>query len=225
MPTPWAGNDSISGGRSKSRRTKNGEEAAGAVGKDATSFAVRFSYLPVLGIVTVCPQAGFPPCLLVNLFPNDTGRDTPNPSNHHSRAARASASGIFKFPSDVPCRPYLWAQWLAGLHFPHAAEVGGGDGAAAEFRALGGEREKGPIEPSTRAVMSALRSRLRTHASLAEQLRNLSSKGSSPSTMLQDEILETTGNIELRRCVKLCCRVGTRYFGLEMISVSNNSSE
>lgn len=172
----------------------------GPNGKDTNSFTVCFSYLPALGVVTACPQSGFPRGLLVNLFPNDTGRDTPNPINHHNQAARASALGIFEFPSDVPCRPYLWAQWLAGLHFPSAGEGVNGVGAAVGMEGIGGsgEKGKGPIEPSTRAVMSTLRSRLRTHASVTGQLRKFSSKGLSPSTLLQDEVLDTMGNIELR---------------------------
>lgn len=150
-------------------------------GAARSNFEVRFSYLPALDIVAACPQAGSSPSLLVNLFPNDTGKDTPNPANHHSRAARASSLGVFRFPSDVPCRPYRWAQWLAGLHFSPVQAAGD------------------PIEPSTRAVVTELRSRVRTHAALAHQLKIINTKGALPLPSFQSENSEATGNIELRR--------------------------
>ncbi|CAN0350270.1 unnamed protein product, partial [Hapterophycus canaliculatus] len=117
---------------------------------------------------------GASPGILANLFPNDTGKDTPNVANHHVMAAQASSRGVFEYPPDVPCRPYRWAQWLAGLHFPPLAP--GAAGAA-----VGANRAAMPIEPSTRAVLVALRSRARTHAALGDQLKGLSAgKGPSP---------------------------------------------
>lgn len=189
------------GGASKGR-AKSG--ASKESNNSTSSFSIRFSYLPALGIVAVCPQAGCPPSLLANLFPNDTGRDTPNPINHHGRAARASASGVFNYPADVQCRPYRWAQWLAGLHFPPP-----GDGAAAA--AVGGiattvgdgEGGPGPIEPSTRAVVAALRSRIRTHMALGAQLRSFVTTGPSPLSSVESELPRATGNVELRRCGRL----------------------
>lgn len=143
----------------------------------------------------MCPQAGFPLSLLTNLFPNDTGKDTPNPANHHGPAAQASARGVFDFPADVPCRPYRWAQWLAGLHFPQTRAA-----AAAGTGATGGNDVAAvPIEPSTRAVVAALRSRVRTHVSLAGQLKSCGSKGSLPLPAFQGHVPEASGNIELRR--------------------------
>lgn len=178
-------------------------KAGGGSTPSKTTFSVRFSYLPALGIVAVCPQTGSPPGILANLFPDDTGKTTPNPANHHSKAARASPLGIFDYPSDVPCRPYRWAQWLAGLHFPPpaaaalATTVGGADGAAAVAVAL-------PIEPSMRSAVAALGSRARTRLALGGQLKAIAAgKGPSPLPGSKDDHLpEVTGEIGLRRCVQ-----------------------
>ncbi|CAM9549731.1 unnamed protein product [Laminaria digitata] len=170
----------LSKGKAKSGATKETNS------NNSTSFSIRFSYLPALGIIAACPQTGCPPSLLANLFPNDTGRDTPNPINHHGRAARASASGVFNYPADVQCRPYRWAQWLAGLHFP--ATAGGG----------GGGKVGGAIEPSTRAVVAALRSRIRTHMALGVQLKSFVTTGPSPLLAAEGEVPRATGNVELR---------------------------
>lgn len=158
--------------------------------KNTYTLIIRFSYLPELGIVVVCPPTGSSSSLLANLFPNDIGRDTPNPANHHGRAARASPRGVFEFPADVPCRPYRWAQWLAGLHFPPASGM--------EIKA--DQSMTDPLEPSTRAVMAALRSRARTHASLSSQLKTISDSGPVPLPSFQDKIPKPNGNVELRRC-------------------------
>lgn len=153
---------------------------------------MRFSFLPALGIVAVCPQPGASKGVLANLFPNDTGEDTPNPANHHGKAARASPVGIFQYPPDVPCRPYRWAQWMAGLHFPPPA--------ASPMASTGGAEL--PIEPSVRSAMAALRSRVRTSAALDEQLKGLSAgKGPSPLAGMKGELPEATGSVELSRYV------------------------
>lgn len=156
---------------------------------------MRFSYLPALGIVAVCPQPGAPPGILANLFPNDTGKNTPNPANHHSKAARASPLGIFEYPADVPCRPYRWAQWLAGLHFPPPAAAAHAVGAGADRAAA-----MIPIEPSMRSAVAALRSRARTRVALDGQLKALAAgKEPSPLPGLKSELPEVTDNVGLRR--------------------------
>lgn len=187
----------LSGTTSSSSGSKSKDKAVGIKGgssSNCNSFTVRFSYLPALGIIAVCPQSPCPSSLLANLFPNDMGKDTPNPANHHGRAARASVVGVFEYPVDVLCRPYKWAQWLAGLHFSPtaggAADNGSDMAAALNY----------PIEPSTRAVVAALRSRVRTHAALEVQLKIFASKGPLPVLGLQDQMNEAASNIELRRC-------------------------
>ncbi|CAM9244068.1 unnamed protein product [Ectocarpus fasciculatus] len=153
----------------------------------ADTFKVRFSFLPSLGIVAVRPAAAHDSrAPLANLFPTDTGKDTPNPANHHNKAAQASPLGVFEYPADVPCRPYRWAQRLAGLHFPPAAE--GGRPVAATTM---------PIEPTTRSAVAALRSRARTLEALGGQLKALSDgKGPSPLPGSRDEAVAES--VELR---------------------------
>lgn len=156
---------------------------------------MHFSYLPALGVVAAYPQPGAPPGILANLFPNDTGQNTPNPVNHHSKAARASPLGIFEYPADVPCRPYRWAQWLAGLHFPPPA--------AAPATVVGTDRAVTmPIEPSIRSAVAALRSRARTRLALNGQLKAFAAgKGPSPLPGAESDLPEVTGKVGLRRCV------------------------
>ncbi|CAM9146294.1 unnamed protein product [Ectocarpus sp. 12 AP-2014] len=152
----------------------------------ADTFKVRFSFLPSLGVVAVRPAAHDGGVPLANLFPADTGKDTPNPANHHNKAAQASPLGVFEYPADIPCRPYRWAQRLAGLRFPPAAD-GGGPVAASTM----------PIEPTTRSAVAALRSRARTLAALGGQLKALSDgKGPSPLPGSRDEVV--TEGVELR---------------------------
>ena len=171
--------------------TKKSRVGSSSSSSSSSSFSVRFSFLPALGIVAVCPPAGAPKGILANLFPNDTGKDTPNPANHHGKAARASPLGIFRYPADVPCRPYRWAQWMAGLHFPPPAASAVSSG---EPELL--------IEPSVRSAMAALRSRVRTSAALDAQLKALSGgKGPSPLAGTEGELPEATGSVELSRCV------------------------
>lgn len=181
-------------------------EGQGAGNTTSKTFSARFSYLPALGIVAVCPQPGSPPGILANLFPDDTGRKTPNQANHHSKAARSSPLGIFEYPADVPCRPYRWAQWLAGLHFPPPAAtltsaVAGADRAAAM-----------PIEPSIRSAVAALMSRARTRSALGDQLKAFAAgKGPSPLRGVKSDLPEVTGKIGLRRCVAARAGVVCRY--------------
>ncbi|CAM9748039.1 unnamed protein product [Pylaiella littoralis] len=177
--------------------TLNLDDDAASDGKGAGSTAgkalsVHFSYLPALGVVAAYPQPGAPPGILANLFPNDTGHNTPNPVNHHGKAARASPLGIFEYPADVPCRPYRWAQWLAGLHFPPPA--------AAPATVVGTDRAVTmPIEPSIRSAVAALRSRARTRLALNGQLKAFAAgKGPSPLPGAESDLPEVTGKVGLR---------------------------
>ncbi len=66
------------------------------------------------------------------LFPEDDGLCTPNLSNSHICVADEQdgvggsihigegVNDTFTFPSDIPGRPYRWAQWLGGLCFSSA---------------------------------------------------------------------------------------------------------
>ncbi|CAM9628417.1 unnamed protein product, partial [Sphacelaria rigidula] len=152
------------------------------------SFTLRFCYLPSLGIVAVTSPPNAAHAILANLFPNDTGQNTPNPTNHHSRAAKLSSSGLFQYPADLPCRPYRWAQWLAGLHFPPVSSCDG--------QMLGSSGPRRAIEPSTRAVLAALRSRVRTQWALAAQLKSLADRKPACLPRFQ-EMMPTSNNVEL----------------------------
>lgn len=183
----------LSGGASGNHGHSKGKgKSALSSKKDTDTLNLRFCYLPQLGIVAVCSPAGWSSSFLTNLFPNDTGRETPNPANHHGPAARASVHGVFKFPADVPCRPYRWVQGLAGLHFPPAGGVG--------MASVGAEGAKpAALEPSTRAVVAALRSRAQTHLQLSSQLKTIAESGPVSLPTFDDKLMRTNGNVELRR--------------------------
>ncbi|GBG59065.1 hypothetical protein CBR_g24409 [Chara braunii] len=75
---------------------------------------VVFEYLPRLKVVcaAVSPgEGGGDEKMLGNLFPDDTGADTPN------QATKLYLDGTFTFDPSRPSRPYKWAQHLAGMDF------------------------------------------------------------------------------------------------------------
>lgn len=55
--------------------------------------------------------------LLEELFPDDTGMESPNPANGYM-FQKVDAKGISDFVSETG-KPYLWAQKLAGVDFPY----------------------------------------------------------------------------------------------------------
>ena len=92
--------------------------------------------------------------LLVNLFPGDTGSDTPNVAN------KVRVAG-FEFDRSRADRPYKWAQHLAGLDFLEPVPVGRAPGAeAAEGVA------KHQAQARVRNVLAALRARMASRAAL-----------------------------------------------------------
>ena len=92
--------------------------------------------------------------LLVNLFPGDTGSDTPNVAN------KVRVAG-FEFDRSRRDRPYKWAQHLAGLDFLEPVPVGRAPGAeAAEGVA------KHQAQARVRNVLAALRARMASRAAL-----------------------------------------------------------
>lgn len=195
LPQPFdrTPNTIIRVGIGQARSSSRGGKGAAVLNTaPENSFTLRFCYLPSLGIVAVTPSSNVTHAILANLFPNDTGQNTPNPTNHHSRAAKLSPSGLFQYPADLPCRPYRWAQWLAGLHFPPVSSSDGQMPGASEARRA--------IEPSTRAVVAALRSRIRTQWALAAQLKSLADKKPACLPRFQ-EMMPTSNNVELGRCV------------------------
>jgi Fms-interacting protein/Thoc5 len=143
--------------------------------KQGTEVTLQLQYLPALGLVAVAAGGAHAPAhLLTNLFPGDSGAVSPNLSNAHSVAAAAAAGATgsssssslpaamtFQYPEALPARPYRWAQWLCGLYYSAPAETGAA--------------ERAPLEPSTRAVLTRIRSRIVSRAVLEYQLQQVSS--------------------------------------------------
>eukprot|EP00898_Chlorokybus_atmophyticus_P007044 jgi/Chlat1/7340/Chrsp59S06968 len=78
----------------------------------AELLVVSFRFLPrlhVIGVASSFPDGSS--ASLANLFPNDTGEDTPN------QASKLLHNGAFMFDGQFPSRPFRWAQHLAGLDF------------------------------------------------------------------------------------------------------------
>ncbi|XP_078467756.1 THO complex subunit 5 isoform X3 [Lampetra fluviatilis] len=57
-----------------------------------------------------------PDSLLTCLYPGDHGNDSPNPANRF-HLQRLGMESLGSYVQEVG-RPYVWVQWLAGLHFP-----------------------------------------------------------------------------------------------------------
>ncbi|XP_064620584.1 THO complex subunit 5 homolog isoform X2 [Lineus longissimus] len=98
--------------------------------KDGIVLNLRYFYLTSLHIVAVKACMAMekntvgsvvggdllqPDILLECLYPGDRGEETPNPANRF----QMKRIGIESFQSEIETagRPYIWAQWLAGLQF------------------------------------------------------------------------------------------------------------
>jgi Fms-interacting protein/Thoc5 len=142
--------------------------------KQGTEVTLTLQYMPALGVVAVTAGGTHAPAhLLTNLFPGDSGAVSPNLSNAHSVAAAtaagagssssssssAAAAVTFQYPEALPARPYRWAQWLCGLYYSAPADVDAAD--------------RAPLEPSTRAVVTRIRSRIVSRAVLEYQLQQV----------------------------------------------------
>jgi|TARA_B100000405_G_scaffold283954_1_gene229832 THO complex subunit 5 len=92
--------------------------------------------------------------LLVNLFPGDTGADTPNIAN------KLRVAG-FEYDRSRRDRPYRWAQHLAGLDFLAPVPVGRAPGADAETGVA-----KHQQQARVRNVLAALRARMASRSAL-----------------------------------------------------------
>eukprot|EP00741_Cyanophora_paradoxa_P017619 tig00021012_g17019.t1 len=111
--------------------------------------------------------------LLANLFPDDTGEETPNPANHHT----AGGAGRFKFAAGYPGRPFKWAQWAAGLSFLPEFPQGAWDGDAGAPAPPAADIVS-PEHQRIRTVVQAIRSRLRGRSVLSGLLDFLGAPGS-----------------------------------------------
>lgn len=99
--------------------------------KDGSSVVLTFSYVLMLNIITVAAKIHpgphaithsicggdllSPDKFLSYLYPGDHGCDTPNPANQY--VLRKLGLGDFSQHLNDIGRPYMWAQWLAGLQF------------------------------------------------------------------------------------------------------------
>eukprot|EP00873_Tetraselmis_striata_P041801 jgi/Tetstr1/462065/TSEL_007135.t1 len=113
--------------------------------------AVSFHYLSVLNIVTVEAEDVADNVYLANLFPGDTGAQSPNEANNQLQG------GKFQFDLTLKDRPYRWAQHLAGMDFLPAV-------------AVQPTRAQAPGDEGVAAGMAAYRQQGR-HLAVARQLR------------------------------------------------------
>jgi len=73
-------------------------------------FCSKFEYLIHQNVVVVSTEGiHHPESVLVNLYPNDTGTKSPNPSNNFNNTGALQGK--------MEARAFKWAQWLAGLDF------------------------------------------------------------------------------------------------------------
>ena len=120
---------------------------------DLFETVIRFQFITKLNIVTA--KATGNPRLLINLFPGDTGDSLPNLSTYHDLSLNAHSSIIGS--DEFSGRPFLWAQWLAGLLFLPDEQI---------------ER----LEPSTKAVIRQLLRRVRAQGVLKDLLAALANR-------------------------------------------------
>ena len=120
---------------------------------DLFETVIRFQFITKLNIVTA--EATGNPRLLINLFPGDTGDSLPNLSTYHDLSLNAHSSIIGS--DEFPGRPFLWAQWLAGLLF------------------LPDEQSE-RLEPSTKVVIRQLLRRVRAQGVLKDLLAALANR-------------------------------------------------
>lgn len=131
---------------------------------------IRFQYLPKLDILTAEAEIGssfskkvHEPSLS-NLFPGDTGVETPNRSNYQLQS-------FASLPSDMRGRPFQWTQWLGGLNYlPPSGKVG-------------------LIEPCSAKIVSLLKQRLYNYNIIHNLILSL---GKNPDTVSVHPELDTS---------------------------------
>jgi hypothetical protein len=90
-------------------------------GAETKEFAVLFQYFPTAQIVTaelVTPSSGsLGKHVLTSLFPGDDGLQLSNHATAYKFTSEDEAQSEISFPFELTAsRPYLWAQWICGLH-------------------------------------------------------------------------------------------------------------
>lgn len=100
------------------------------------------------------------------LFPEDTGRSSPNRSNNYKFEMASSSEQEeplkpFVYPANALARPYAWAQWICGkVHLSRASRP----------------------EPSIHAVLSQIQKRVLAQVMLSQQLSKLAKAKSTKKT-------------------------------------------
>lgn len=83
---------------------------------------IRFQYLPYLDVVTAECLSSSTNSKLSNLYPGDSGVETPTLLHHMmDDQGIAHLNEILTFPDDIGGRPFHWAQWLCGIYSAKAA--------------------------------------------------------------------------------------------------------
>jgi len=119
-----------------------------------------FTYLTQLNIVAIesqwDPDQSSNHSLLLDLFPNDSGVESPNPAN-----SSVLPENSLEFDAERRARPYKWVQWLAGLTFLQTNPT-----------------SESCIVPqeSFRAVVARIRSRVQHRVTLLDELEKLAKK-------------------------------------------------
>eukprot|EP00586_Coscinodiscus_wailesii_P020480 CAMPEP_0172505366 /NCGR_PEP_ID=MMETSP1066-20121228/185898_1 /TAXON_ID=671091 /ORGANISM="Coscinodiscus wailesii, Strain CCMP2513" /LENGTH=613 /DNA_ID=CAMNT_0013281945 /DNA_START=194 /DNA_END=2032 /DNA_ORIENTATION=+ len=99
--------------------------------------------------------------LLYNVFPDDTGENTPNVANY---SVGAECDGSKRRRRSYG-KPYLWAQYLAGLYFlPATTSSSSNDDPTEKLIKMG---------QNTAAILTQLKRRIRSHLTLYQTLRTL----------------------------------------------------
>ncbi|XP_023238359.1 THO complex subunit 5 homolog [Centruroides sculpturatus] len=141
-----------------------------------TSMCVNFSYLLHLHIVTALVKSITPhlssgvsagdllkPDLLLNcLFPNDFGKESPNPANHYQ--LKKISSDQFESFLTQNGRPYHWAQRIAGLEF---LPVTNENLPSWEDTKVNYQISASSMEMTLRSMHSRLQARIALHAQLS----------------------------------------------------------
>ena len=157
------------GGRAAKRARTTTEEGSGGAGEQyaahplkvelrlsSPSATFKFAYMSRLHVVTVeAVGDNVEADLLLNLFPGDTGADTPNISN------KLLSNSFTVYDEARRDRPYRWAQHLAGLDFLPALPLS--LGAPAEAAAGISEHQQ---QARVRNVLAALRARMASRSKL-----------------------------------------------------------
>ena len=171
--------------RSKRARTSTGAGEDGddlyathplsvALVVDSGSATFTFRHHVALRVVSCETHASLDADLLVNLFPDDDGEETPNAANAlRSRGFRWDADGRRRE------RPFRWCQHLAGVDFLPAAPTTGA--AAAVHEGVATHQRQARV----RNVLAAIRARMTSRAKLKcvrESTNRIARDVESPAT-------------------------------------------